>query len=149
MKNNTIQEIQILYPNKVTSSGYYIRSSKHANTAFLSIFNPNTISIQEEFKVLYLNRANKIIGSYDGFRGGITGVGVDPRIIFSIALKCLAVGLVVAHNHPSGNLNPSEEDKDLTKRSIKTGQLLDIHVLDHLILVPDGAYFSFSDEGLM
>lgn len=95
--------------------------------------------------VLYLNRANKVIGSYELSKGGITATIADIRIILSVALKTLATGLILAHNHPSGNLKPSEADVCLTNKIKEAAKLMDIQVLDHLILV-EGGYFSFSDE---
>jgi len=147
-KISSIQEIQIHYCN-IASKSIAIQNSKQAFEVFKEIFDDNTITFQEEFKVLYLNRANKVIGVYQGFKGGIIGVVVDTRIIFSIALKCLAVTIIVAHNHPSGNLNPSEEDIDLTRKLKSAGKFLDINVLDHLILTPQGEYLSFADEGMI
>jgi DNA repair protein RadC len=98
--------------------------------------------------VLYLNRANKVIGSYELSKGGITATIADIRIILSVGLKTLATGLILAHNHPSGNLKPSEADVSLTNKIKEAAKLMDIQVLDHIILA-DGGYFSFSDEGIM
>ncbi len=149
MKNTLINEVSLIYPKSKETEQIFIRNSKQAFEVFKDMFDENTITFQEEFKVLYLNRANKVIGAYQGFKGGITGVVVDTRIIFSIALKCLAVTVIVAHNHPSGNLTPSEEDKDLTRKLKSAGKFLDINVLDHLILSPQGEYLSFADEGMI
>lgn len=102
----------------------------------------------EEFWVMYLNRANKIISAQRISQGGITGTVADTRIIFKNALDHLACGVILCHNHPSGNLSPSEEDKSLTKKIKQAGQLLDINTLDHLI-ISDTGYFSFADEGLL
>ena len=114
-----------------------------------TIFDPLKLSVREEFVVLFLNQSNHVTGYYQGFQGGITAVWVDPRMIFSIALKTLSVAIIVAHNHPSGNLFPSERDKELTKKLTKAGQILDIKVTDHLILTADNAYYSFADRGLI
>jgi DNA repair protein RadC len=102
----------------------------------------------EEFWVMYLNRANKIISAQKISQGGITGTVADTRIIFKSALDHFACGVILCHNHPSGNLTPSEEDKSLTKKVKQAGQLLDISTLDHLI-ISDAGYFSFADEGLL
>lgn len=81
-------------------------------------------------------------------QGGLDGTVADLRIIFAIALKSLSTSIVVAHNHPSGNKKPSAADTKLTKKIKDAGELLDIQLLDHLILVENG-YFSFADEGLL
>ncbi len=102
----------------------------------------------EEFWVMFLNRANKIIASKRISQGGITGTVADIRIILKDALDNFATGIVLCHNHPSGNLTPSNEDKDLTQKVKQTAKFLDINILDHVI-VSDAGYFSFADEGLL
>jgi DNA repair protein RadC len=98
---------------------------------------------------MYLNNANEIIGIHKLSKGGITATIIDIRILLATALKCLATGIIVSHNHPSGNLVPSKLDKDLTEKLKAACKLLDINLLDHVIIVPDNAYFSFVDEGLL
>ena len=102
----------------------------------------------EEFWILYLNNANKIIEKFQISKGGITGTLVDVRITLRKALELGAVSLILAHNHPSGNLNPSEADKQLTIKLKMAAESMDIKILDHLI-VTEKSYFSFADEGLM
>jgi DNA repair protein RadC len=102
----------------------------------------------EEFWVMYLNRANKILASENISKGGITGTIADGRLIFTRALEFRSTGIILAHNHPSGSLKPSNQDIDLTKKLKTAGQILDIVVLDHII-VSDQGYFSFADEGLL
>jgi len=102
----------------------------------------------EEFWVMYLNRANKIITAQKISQGGITGTVADTRLIFKNALDHFACSIVLCHNHPSGNLAPSNEDKSLTQKIKQSGQLLDINVLDHLI-ISDTGYYSFADEGIL
>ena len=102
----------------------------------------------EEFWILYLNNSNKILEKFQISKGGITGTLVDIRITLHKALELKAVSLILAHNHPSGNLNPSEADKQLTKKLKAAAESLDIKVLDHLI-VTEKSYFSFADEGLL
>jgi len=106
------------------------------------------IGFIEEFKILLLNRANRVIGCYDVSTGGICGTIVDPRVIYAAALKSCAVGIILAHNHPSGNLTPSEADLQLTRKLRDGGMLLDIAILDHIILTGE-AYLSFTDEGYL
>jgi len=102
----------------------------------------------EEFWVLLLNRANRVTKKCQISQGGVTGTVADPKIIFKMALGELASGIVLAHNHPSGNLSPSQADIDLTKKLREGGKLLEIQVLDHLILAGQ-KYFSFADEGMI
>lgn len=102
----------------------------------------------EEFWILLLNRSNTIISKQKISSGGVSGTVADPKIIFKIALEHLASSIILIHNHPSGNLKPSEADLRLTKKLSESGTLLDIPVLDHLILT-DSSYFSFADEGIL
>ncbi|WP_410006052.1 RadC family protein [Aequorivita nionensis] len=102
----------------------------------------------EEFWILYLNNSNKIIKSAQLSKGGITGTVVDVRLAFKEALQLGAVGIILAHNHPSGTLKPSQADIQLTKKLKTAGDSLDIKVLDHLIIT-EKAYFSFADENML
>lgn len=102
----------------------------------------------EEFWVLLLNRANEVMRPVQVSAGGVSGTVADPRLIFKVGLEYLASGVILAHNHPSGNLTPSQADKDLTRKLKEAGRFLDIPVLDHLI-VTDRTYLSFADEGIL
>ncbi|ULQ53033.1 RadC family protein [Flavihumibacter fluvii] len=102
----------------------------------------------EVFVVLFLNRANKIRHFEIISSGGITGTVADPRLIMKKAIEQEAVGLILSHNHPSGNLRPSKADEDLTYKIREAAKLLDIRVMDHIIVSNEG-YFSFADEGLL
>jgi len=102
----------------------------------------------EEFWILLLNRANEVIRPVQISAGGVAGTVADPKLIFKYALEHLASALILFHNHPSGNLLPSQADKDLTRKLKEAGRLLDLPVLDHLIFT-DRAYFSFADEGIL
>jgi DNA repair protein RadC len=102
----------------------------------------------EEFWILLLNRANRVIKKTQISQGGVSGTVADPKIIFKVALEELASGVILAHNHPSGNLSASQADMDLTRKLKEAGKLLEIQVLDHLI-VGGLKYFSFADEGLL
>lgn len=101
----------------------------------------------EEFWVLFLNNSNKIISKSQLSKGGITGTIVDVRIVFKLALETRATSLILCHNHPSGNLQPSEADKEITKKIKFAGESLDVKVLDHLIIT-ESKYYSFVDEGI-
>ena len=102
----------------------------------------------EEFWILLMNRANEILRPVQISTGGVSGTVADPKLIFKQAIEHLASSMILFHNHPSGNLMPSQADKDLTKKLRDSGRLLDIPVLDHLIFT-DKAYFSFADEGIL
>jgi len=102
----------------------------------------------EEFWAIFLNNANKVLQTFQLSKGGITGTIVDVRLTLKTALQLGAVGMILAHNHPSGTLKPSQADKQLTKKLKLAGESLDIKVLDHLIIT-EKAYFSFADEQLL
>lgn len=102
----------------------------------------------EEFWIILTNRAQRVIKKQQISSGGVAGTVADPKLIFKVALEELASGLILVHNHPSGNLAASEADITLTKRLKESGKLLEIQVLDHLI-VAGKRYFSFADEGLL
>jgi DNA repair protein RadC len=115
-----------------------------------TFFSEDTISLQEQFIVIFLNHANDVIGIYLASKGGISGTVVDVRIILGIALKSAAVGIILAHNHPSGNLQPSNADLSLTAKLKASALLMDINVLDHLIIAGNkDSFYSFADEGKM
>ncbi len=102
----------------------------------------------EEFYVILVNRANEIIHSEQISKGGLSGTVCDGKIIFKIALDYMASSVILCHNHPSGQLQPSNEDLLLTSKMISFGKMIDLPILDHLIFTDNG-YFSFADEGLM
>jgi len=104
--------------------------------------------IIEHFYLILLSRSNYVIKKQLVSQGGTSGTVVDPKIVFKIALEQMAQSVILVHNHPSGNLSPSEQDKRLTDRLVKIGRELDLPVLDHLIFA-DRGYFSFADEGIL
>ncbi|KRB57218.1 DNA repair protein RadC [Flavobacterium sp. Root186] len=101
----------------------------------------------EEFWVLFLNNSNKVISKSQLSKGGIAGTIVDIRLVFKLALENGATGLILCHNHPSGNLKPSDADKQITKKIKTAGEILDVKILDHLIIT-ETKYYSFVDEGI-
>ena len=104
--------------------------------------------LHEEFRILLLNRNNTVVKNILVSKGGVSGTVVDPRIVFKYAIEELASGVILSHNHPSGNIQPSKPDIDITKKLVKAGDYFDIKVLDHLI-VCDSGYYSFADEGII
>ncbi|WP_312075841.1 RadC family protein [Chryseobacterium sp.] len=102
----------------------------------------------EEFWALFLNQNNRVIHISQLTQGGISQSLVDLRVLFKIAMDHFATGIIVSHNHPSGNLKPSQEDINITKKIREAGDLLNIQLLDHLIITQN-SYLSFADEGLI
>lgn len=144
-----VAEIYLAYKSNVKPSARpKVNKSKDAYEIFLENWDSTRIELCEQFKVLLLNRANKAIGIFEVSSGSLTGTIADPKLVFASALKANACGLIIAHNHPSGNLKPSTPDIDLTRRIREGGKLLEIPLLDHLIITTEG-YFSFSDEGIL
>lgn len=144
-----VAEVQVKYRGKVsTSDRPIINGSQSAEEVLRANWSEN-MALFEEFNVLFLNRANYVKGILRLSRGGITGTVADIRILFAVALKGLATGIIIAHNHPSGSLKPSSQDVDLTRKLKQAGQFLDITLLDHIILVPNSGYYSFADEGMI
>lgn len=146
-----VTEITVAYKNKLSiSERPKITSSSDAFIHLREGYDKETIGLQEQFVVMYLNNSNTVIGVYRSAIGGISSTTVDIRIILSVALKTAASGIILSHNHPSGNLKPSKDDDMLTQKIKEAGKLMDIKILDHLIIHPSGTkYYSFADEGLI
>jgi len=146
---NQIAEVELMYKSKVKASERpKISHSKDAYIIFKNSWDEKKIELQEQFKVMLLNRANKVLGICEVSTGGMTGTVADPKLIFVAALKASACNIMLVHNHPSGNLRPSKQDEQLTYKIKEGGKLLDILLLDHLIISSEG-YFSMQDEGLI
>jgi DNA repair protein RadC len=142
---NEVAEIKVSYKTTNTPK-IKVTNVNKAFEVLLSLWDLDTIELQEEFKVLLLNRANEVLGIYPLSKGGIAGTVVDSRLIFAVALKCNATGIIIAHNHPSGTLKPSDVDITLTRSIKKCADFLEITLIDHLIITKNG-FFSFSNEG--
>jgi DNA repair protein RadC len=140
-----ISEIKVFYANKFNTN-IKITDSKQAYDLAMDNWDLDVIEFQEIVKAIYLNRGNKVLGIFEVSKGGISGSIVDVRIILSVALKSNASGIILIHNHPSGNLNPSSSDIDLTLKIKEACKLLDYNFLDHLIISKEN-YYSFKDEG--
>ncbi len=144
-----VAEIQVSYRPPIANKPIIV-SSTDAYLLFKIFFDENTISLQERFMVMYINKANRVLGIYPMSVGGIDGTVADIRLIFSVALKVAATGIVLAHNHPSGNMKLSIQDIELTRRIKDAGKILEIMILDHLVISPvDREFKSFADEGLL
>ena len=143
-----ISEINVTYKNPVKYSEMkQINCSEDAVCLLRSSWS-DQMQYREEFVILILNRANRVLGFTQISKGGTVGTVVDIKMIFQIALKANACCVILAHNHPSGNHKPSEADIALTKKVYAGGKILDISVLDHIILTEE-SHFSFADDGLM
>lgn len=144
-----VAEIQLTYRSDVKPSERpKISGSRDAYNVLLENWDKSKIEFIEQFKVMLLNRANKVLGIFEVSSGSSTGTVADPKLIFAAAIKANACGIILAHNHPSGNLNPSQSDIDLTKRMKEGGKFLEIQVLDHIVMTTEG-YYSFADEGVI
>lgn len=143
-----VSEIEITYhPVVKPSERLSVTCSADAEKVFRKIWQ-YPLLLRESFYALFLNRGNKVLGYYLVSIGGFTGTVVDIRLIFQAALKASATGIIFCHNHPSGNRTPSDADIQLTSKLKDAGKILDISVLDHLIILPEG-YTSMADEGLL
>ena len=144
-----VAEVELVYKTKVkVSERPVIRDSKDMQHVLRQIWDESKMEMQEQFKVVLLNRGNKVIGVYDASSGGICGTVADPRLILASAIKSLAVSIILSHNHPSGHLKPSKADEELTQKIKMAAAYHDIKVLDHIIIASEG-YYSFADEGLL
>lgn len=144
---NLLPEFKISLKRKGSFEEMFpVNSPEDAANICRKCFEADVIDWREEFIVIALNRANKVLGFYKISSGGVAGTVADPKVIFQFALLCNASRLILSHNHPSGNLQPSAGDRDITEKLVKGGRVLDIEVLDHIIVTSEG-YKSFSEEG--
>lgn len=142
-----VAEIRLsYYPNSKLSEKPQITSSKLAEKILRVHWDHSKMEFIEEFKVMLLNRANRVMGIVSASSGGISGTVVDIKVIFGAAMKACASGIILSHNHPGGTLYPSDRDSKITERLVEAGKLLDIPVMDHIILTAEG-YYSFADRG--
>ncbi|RXM50008.1 MULTISPECIES: RadC family protein [unclassified Chryseobacterium] len=149
MKTNVkVTELLVSYSNNNINPEQKISNSDDSYDIAMNLWNLNTIQIQEEVKVIFLNDALMVLGCYSLSKGGISSSIVDIRLILSVALKAIATGIILVHNHPTGNLKPSKADLDITKKLKSACDVMGINLLDHLIISKE-SYFSFSDEGLL
>ncbi|HEU5166323.1 MAG TPA: JAB domain-containing protein [Chitinophagaceae bacterium] len=148
---NNVSEIDIVYKRRVNckvSERPQIKSSSDVYEVLLHYWDQDKIDLIEEFKVLFLNRSNRVLQIFSVSSGGITGTVADPRLILAAALRVAACSMMLAHNHPSTSLKPSKADEELTSKIKYAAQFHDIRVLDHIIVSSEG-YYSFADEGVL
>lgn len=146
--SENLAEVELHYSYRVCPDKLpKVMSSDDTVNHLRTVWSPHVDRI-EEFMILCLNRANRVLGYSKISSGGLSGTVADPKVIFQIALKTNASSIILAHNHPSGNLKPSENDVQLTRKLQKAGVYLDLTVLDHIILSSNG-YLSFADAGFL
>ena len=144
-----VSEIEITYKNKTPyHDRLRIDTPWMAYDVLQSTWDAGKIELLEQFKILLLDHSCNCLGISEVGSGGMSDVTIDPKIVFATALQAKATRLILAHNHPSGVLRPSEADLLTTRRMVKAGQILDLPVVDHLIITPQG-YYSFSEHGHM
>ena len=148
-KNYGVSEIEVSYSPRVKASERpKVSSSEEASKILRDSWDDSKIEYIETFKVMLLDRSNKVLGILEASRGGISGTVADPKVIFGAALKASASSILLCHNHPSGNRYPSENDRKMTRKMRAAGELLDLPVLDHIIITSE-EYYSFADEGFL
>ncbi len=141
-----IAEVQVSYnPAYKMSERPKISGSHDTEQLLRQVWNKDNLQYIEQFYLILMSRSHAVLGIYPVSKGGVSGTIADPKVIFSVALKGNCSSLIIAHNHPSGSLQPSEADINLTKKIIAGGKILDIQVLDHIILTAEG-YTSFADQ---
>lgn len=146
---NTVAEVQLIYKTNVKPSMRpKVNSSRSAYQVLVESWDQDRIEFVEQFKILLVNMSNKVFGVCEICTGGVAATYVDVKLVMVAALKANATGIILSHNHPSGNLQPSFADKEITNKISKAAQILDMRILDHIIVTPEG-YFSFKDEGLL
>ena len=142
-----VAEVQLTYKNRIPCKDrQHINDSESAYKIIKALFPDETIDYRESFKAVYMNRSNHVLGCLTISEGGPCSTAVDVKLILQGALLTNASGVILAHNHPSGNLKPSEPDKVMTEKIKKALTAMDTRLLDHLIVTRE-SYFSFIDDG--
>ena len=142
-----VAEIKVFYSANLVDK-VKLTSCTEVFQFILSKWDLDIIEFQEECKIILVNRANFVLGIYELSKGGITGTVVDIRVILSVALKCNASGIILVHNHPSGNMKPSEADKKITQKLHDACELLELTLIDHFIVSKDD-FYSFNQDGFI
>ncbi|AMQ01856.1 DNA repair protein [Pedobacter cryoconitis] len=144
-----VAEVQLAFkPKYKIADRPRIRGCEDAYGVLIQQWSKDRIEYLEDFKIILVNRKNRVLGLVDISQGGIHGTLVDPKVVFAIALKAGASGIILSHNHPSGELEPGAEDIEVTKKLKEGAKILDIEILDHLIISKDG-YYSFQENGIL
>lgn len=148
-KSQNLAEVELIYKSKIKAADRAtVKSSNDVFEYLKGVYDENRVEHIEEFVIVLCNTRLQVLGWVKPFTGGIAGTVVDVRVIMQAALKANASSIFISHNHPSGGLVPSEQDKSITKKIAEAGKILDVRLNDHIIYTPDG-YYSFSDEGML
>lgn len=142
-----VNELTLMYKTTATDK-VQITGVSNAVDVLVKNWSPD-IEVRESVYCLHLNRQNEVVNIHEISKGGYSGTVVDTKMVFSAALISGASSIILAHNHPSGTLTPSMADKSLTKKIVKAGDILDIKVFDHIIVTPNGGYFSFAENSML
>jgi len=149
-QQTSIAEVSLIYRTKVKASErLQVKCSRDAYLIFMENWDMDSVEHIEEFKLMLMTKSNKVLGIASILKGGISGTVTDVRVILQYAIKANASGIIICHNHPSGNMQPGESDLKITKKIKESGNLMDIQLLDHLIIVPEEKYYSMADEGII
>lgn len=144
-----LAELKVAYRSRTKAEKRQpIRGPEDVERYLRAVWNKDTLELVEDFVVVCLNGSHQAIGWVKVSTGGLTRTQVDPRVVFAIALQTASTAIIVAHNHPSGNLEPSRDDQEVTRRLKEAGTMLGIKVLDHVILTRESS-FSFADSGML
>lgn len=147
---SNLGEVEVSYKYHSTMHNrLHVKTPLEALDTLRHLYHTERMGIQEQFLVLFLNRANMVIGSCNLFAGSNSACIVDVKLILAVGLKLMANNVIISHNHPSGNLKPSEQDISLTKKIQCALEAVEMSLLDHLIVSPDFKYLAFSEEGLL
>jgi DNA repair protein RadC len=145
-----ISEVRLVYRTKVKASDRpQVKCSKDAFDIFMENWDLDSIEHIEEFKLMLLNRSNRVLGISSLSKGDTTGTVVDVKLLLQYTIKCNANAIIICHNHPSGNIQPIEADMAITRKVKDSVKLMDLQLLDHLIIIPEGKYYSMGDEGMI
>ncbi|MCH5597997.1 JAB domain-containing protein [Niabella ginsengisoli] len=145
--NGQVAEVKLVYKSKIKSCDrLQVHNAHQMANIFRSLWNVDNIELLEESKVMYLNKANRVLAIYPLSIGGVSGTVIDVKLVLVAALRLHASQICIAHNHPSGNTTPSRADKYVTENISKAAELLNMNLLDHIILTKDNCY-SMAEEG--
>ena len=145
---NNISEVKLIYRTQIKASDrLQVKCSKDAFDLFMENWDLDPIKHIEEFKLMLLNRSNRVLGITSLSKGGTIGTVVDIKLLLQYTIKSNANAIIICHNHHSGNVQPSESDLAITRKIKESGNVMDVQLLDHLIIIPEGKYYSMGDEG--
>jgi DNA repair protein RadC len=148
-KSEKLTEVTLVYKSKIKPTQRQSISSSVDAALFLKKVWSEQMEIQEEFLIMGLDSSNKVLGWMKLTSGDIESTIFTPRMIFQVALSMNAVGIIISHNHTSGDIEPSEADIEATRKVVRVGQEMNVRILDHIIIGPEDKYFSFADGGLI